>query len=233
MSALKSSVTNYDGYMSIVDGLTNEDDVDLSMSDYKKFNIRMKSFYLLTLYQVVEDNMPHTTFMACCEQATVICANHRWKQQNKHTLQQWHQQFREKELFSNPLNSRDKDRLPVFLQDEDVCKALRQFCRENIATLTAEAAIDFVYDRLLPQLASSILSQQPLPLQPPPPQPIAANNNYTPPTSSPSVGDDVDRVQLPSVAPGLTRCPLPSPLDPTRCPSPFRQTRLVISRCLC
>ena len=55
MVALKYAFTHYDGYLCIVEGLEKikdgeDDDNKLEMTDSDKFNIRIKSYYLLTLY---------------------------------------------------------------------------------------------------------------------------------------------------------------------------------------
>ena len=125
----------------------------MKLSEYDIFHIWMKCFYMIALYQIVEDDMSSNTFTECCEKASLLCGRQGWKSINKFTVMKWHQSYRVKELFPNPLNEKaKKERLPPFLREEDICTALRSFCRNNLSTLCAESAIDYVYDNILPNI---------------------------------------------------------------------------------
>ena len=56
MCSLKRAFTNYDGYLAVVECFESEQDEEddkqenITMTDYETFNLRMKSYYLLTLY---------------------------------------------------------------------------------------------------------------------------------------------------------------------------------------
>ena len=117
------------------------------------FNIRMKCLYLLELYEEVENEMPFINYKNCCKNAVSRCNKQGWKIKSEYTLLKWQQQFRERDLLPNPLQERSrKEKLPPFLRDEDIANALRVFARTNLATLSAESAIDYVFDTLIPQL---------------------------------------------------------------------------------
>ena len=96
---LKAAVSMCDGYKIVLNEMKGEAEVDdgvyeqKKLTDYDKYEVRKKSVYLLALYKVVEENMPKTTLMECCEKSISICSREGWDITNKWTLQRWQKQF--------------------------------------------------------------------------------------------------------------------------------------------
>ena len=128
---MNDAVNQHDGFNDIIEGVNVADENDdyYKLSDKDKFDILMKCFFIIQLYQVVEEEMPSTTFKECCAKASLLCQQQGWKSRARDTVMRWHQQFRVNELFSNLLAQKcKKSRLPPFLRDEDICNALWVFC---------------------------------------------------------------------------------------------------------
>ena len=72
---MKNAANQYDEFNDIVEGVNVADKNDdyYKLSDYDKFDIRMKCFFMIKLYQVVEEAMPSTTFKECCAKTALLC----------------------------------------------------------------------------------------------------------------------------------------------------------------
>ena len=91
--------------------------------------------------------------LQCAKQTIDALSNDGWTIKNVHTLQRWQKQFKQRELFVNPLTERScKDNLPCFLQNEDVTQAMRIYCRLHLGQLTTELVQEYVLDNVLPNL---------------------------------------------------------------------------------
>ena len=173
MDILKKAFTTSDGYVHVIDEVHVDDKDDpppqLVLSNYDIFHVRQKALYLSMFYDYCESEIPKKTLMDCCELTSRAMSQQGWPSRNKYTIYRWHKSFIQNELFPNPLTERSKkDILPSFLQNEDVAKAIRLFCRSNLAELSAELLQEYVNRKILPLLVHPPLDFEDATAQPPP-----------------------------------------------------------------
>ena len=119
IDALRRCITTFDVYLDIMEGvMMNEDDDThnervFSLTDYNKFEIRKKCFYLLSLYKIVEEYMPGETLKSCCERASKKYEAQEYKSVSYSTIMQWKQQFQRSKMLLNLINIKsNKEKLP-------------------------------------------------------------------------------------------------------------------------
>ena len=173
MDILKKAFTTSDGYVHVIDEVHVDDKDDpppqLVLSNYDIFHVRRKALYLSMFYDYCESEIPKKTLMDCCELTSRAMSQQGWPSRSKYTIYRWHKSFIQNELFPNPLTERSKkDILPSFLQNEDVAKAIRLFCRSNLAELSAELLQEYVNRKILPLLVHPPLDFEDATAQPPP-----------------------------------------------------------------
>ena len=100
LKSLREAVATYDRYKGIMQEFSSPDGRNRSelvkLSEYDIFQIWMKCFYMIALYQIVEDDMSSNTFTECFKKASLLCRQQGWKSINKFTVMKWHQSYRVK-----------------------------------------------------------------------------------------------------------------------------------------
>ena len=73
---------------------------------------------------------------------------------NGRTIERWNLEFRTHGYFLRHLHPSKRNMLPPLLLDNlDVCKNIKVWCRSNLDGLTVERVHEYVHDKILPDLA--------------------------------------------------------------------------------
>ena len=80
------------------------------------------------------------------------------------TLIRWFRMYREKDGFSNILPISNANRLPAILSDNpEIVHSLKQFCKNNISSLTIELAHNHIHTVIIPGLVKKIAEERNIP----------------------------------------------------------------------
>jgi hypothetical protein len=118
---LDNSNTMALSYKTIVEG----NDVDNTLSEYKKESTQMKARYLGQAYQIALDSMPYKTWNDCCQEAiNQLAAVHIRHKKNARVLERWNIEFRKK----SPYQQQGQERLTCLPRGPSYCS----YCDERV-----------------------------------------------------------------------------------------------------
>jgi hypothetical protein len=141
-----------EGYLELIEGGEDEELLEY-LSEHQKYKIKLKRVILIFALQSAAENMPEKTWRQCCIEAIAKANNIGLTAiKNPQTIEQWYRKFRiARQLTSGTLPG--KHNLPPFLQqNKDVSIKIQQYARENLPQLSVEFIMEYLHDKILPQL---------------------------------------------------------------------------------
>lgn len=152
---LQSALGNWDDDNSLLNVVDTENlsavKIIEEMTSYQKQALRIRMClitFALSVAQAAEIEKKIVHWKQCCEEAS-IAAKRMGFPIGKHekTIRNWYAKYRVKRQFSIP--SSPKLTLPLFLQqNDDVSTQLRDYARNNLATLSVEMVSEFIHETI-------------------------------------------------------------------------------------
>lgn len=156
---LRSAFTTADGYRKVLSDKWKKTPV----SDRTRFQITLRSRYLVAALENALLKMPEWTWNKCCEEAIIqVNANEGAEFiTNSRSLRNWYTSFRRDNCtFDGLVNREHKTRMPKFLEENPEQKALIIKCAlENLNQLSVEFLHDYIHSTLLPSMVEEQVSE--------------------------------------------------------------------------
>ena len=152
----------FDGYLQLLEGAGDKEELSELLSVFQKYNIRTKITILILALRSASENMPRKTWRQCCEEA--ISNAHTiglTSVMNPQTVEVWYRKFRlSRQLTSGNLPG--KHNLPPFLQEnKDISIKIQQYARENLQQLSVELIMEYMHETILPQMICQLTGAVP------------------------------------------------------------------------
>ncbi len=85
----------FDGYLQLLQGAGDKEELSELLSDYQKYNIRTKITILILALRSASENMPGKTWRQCCKEAiSNACTIGLTSVTNPQTVEGWYKKFR-------------------------------------------------------------------------------------------------------------------------------------------
>ncbi len=85
----------FDGYLQLLEGAGDKEELSELLSDYHKYNIRTKITILILALRSASENMPGKTWRQCCTEAiSNACTIGLTFMMNPQTVEVWYRKFR-------------------------------------------------------------------------------------------------------------------------------------------